>query len=107
MAAIEAYYEEEMRRPELITPERRQFYDFIHAIYPDRTEGMSEEVERAAFEAHNRRVLEHAEREPSFNRRFLVWHLGDGWEPLYRALDLPVPDAPFPHENKRTEYHGY
>jgi hypothetical protein len=107
MSALEEYYEEEMKRPELITPERREFHDFVDAIYPDWREGMSEEIERAAFEAHNRRVLEHAEREPRFNRRLLVWHVGDGWEPLCRALDLPVPDAPFPHENKRTEYHGY
>jgi hypothetical protein len=31
----------------------------------------------------------------------------DGWEPLCRALDLPVPEVPFPHKNKGAEYHGY
>ncbi len=107
MTAIDEHYEEEMRRPELITPERREFLDFTDAIYPDWREEFSEDVEKAFFEAHNRRVLEHAERDPSFNRRFLVWRPGDGWEPLCRALELPVPDVPFPHENKRAEYHGY
>lgn len=31
--------------------------------------------------------------------RLLEWTPGDGWEPLCAALDVPVPDAPFPHEN--------
>jgi hypothetical protein len=107
MAAIETRFEEEMRRPDLLTAERRAFFDFVNAIYPDWQEGVSEETERAFFELHNRRVLEHAERHPSFNERFLVWHPREGWEPLCRALELPVPDAPFPHKNKRNEYHGY
>jgi hypothetical protein len=24
-----------------------------------------------------------------------------------KALNLPVPNIPFPHDNKRSEYHGY
>ncbi len=107
MAALEEHYEEEMRRPDLITAERREFLDFADAIYPDWQEGLSEDTERAFFELHNRRVLAHAERHPSFNERFLVWRPQEGWEPLCRALGLPVPDVPFPHENKRSEYHGY
>ncbi len=31
--------------------------------------------------------------------RLLVWSAGDGWEPLCRFLELPVPDTPFPHLN--------
>ena len=31
--------------------------------------------------------------------RLLVWSVGDGWEPLCRFLELPVPDTPFPHLN--------
>jgi hypothetical protein len=107
MAALEEHYEEEMRRPDLITAERREFHDFVDAIYPDWQEGLSEDRERAFFESHNRRVLEHAARHPSFNERFLLWRPQEGWEPLCRALDLPVPDVAFPHENKRSEYHGY
>ena len=107
MAALEEHYEEEMRRPDLITAERREFLDFVDAIYPDWQEGLSEDTEGAFFALHNRRVLAHAERHPSFNERFLVWRPQEGWEPLCRALGLPVPDVPFPHENKRSEYHGY
>ena len=107
MAALDEHYEEEMKRPELITPERRAFHDFVDAIYPHWTDGVTESVERAFFESHNRRVLEHAERDERFKRRFLAWRVQDGWEPLCEALDLPVPDTPFPHENKRAEYHGY
>jgi hypothetical protein len=30
--------------------------------------------------------------------RLVVWNLGvDGWEPLAKALGVPVPDEPFPH----------
>lgn len=31
--------------------------------------------------------------------RLLVWSVSDGWEPLCRFLDLPVPSMPFPHLN--------
>jgi len=36
--------------------------------------------------------------------RLLVWHPGDGWEPICDALDLPVPDQPFPHTNTTAEF---
>jgi hypothetical protein len=36
--------------------------------------------------------------------RLVEWQPGDGWEPLCRALALPVPDAPFPHENSTADY---
>jgi hypothetical protein len=37
-------------------------------------------------------------------QRLVEWQPGDGWEPICRALDLPVPDAPFPHENSTADY---
>jgi hypothetical protein len=38
----------------------------------------------------------------AFSDRFLevCWEEGDGWDQLCLFLDLPVPDAPFPHSNK-------
>ena len=36
--------------------------------------------------------------------RLVEWQPGDGWEPLCTALGLPVPDAPFPHENSTAEF---
>jgi hypothetical protein len=107
MLTLENHYVEERRNPELITDERRAYLDFFDAIYPDALEGMSEEREKAFFDAHNRRVLEFAARDASFKKRLLVWRAEDGWGPLCQALDLPVPRIPFPHKNKRAEFHGY
>jgi hypothetical protein len=107
MVTLEKHFEEEWKRPELITAERREFHKFVDAIYPHLQSGPSEDIERVFFESHNRRVLEHAERDQRFNQRFLVWRPEQGWEPLCKALDLPVPNAPFPHKNKSAEYHGY
>jgi hypothetical protein len=36
--------------------------------------------------------------------RLLVWSVQEGWEPLCEFLELPVPDAPFPRVNDRTEF---
>jgi hypothetical protein len=36
--------------------------------------------------------------------RLLEWQAADGWEPICRALDLPVPDDPFPWRNRRGEW---
>jgi hypothetical protein len=38
--------------------------------------------------------------------RLLVWSPGDGWEPLCELLELPVPDAPFPHLNESKAFEG-
>ncbi|MEV0234669.1 sulfotransferase family protein [Nonomuraea sp. NPDC050786] len=35
--------------------------------------------------------------------RLLEWQPADGWGPLCAALDLPVPDEPFPHENTTAD----
>lgn len=35
--------------------------------------------------------------------RLLVFNMRDGWEPLCRFLDLPIPNKPFPHRNKNGE----
>jgi hypothetical protein len=37
-------------------------------------------------------------------QRLLVYEAGQGWEPLCRFLDVPVPDAPYPSENSRAEF---
>jgi hypothetical protein len=53
----------------------------------------------AAYEKHNAMVRAQVDPE-----RLVVWQPGDGWAPLCRALDLPEPDAPFPHENTTAEF---
>lgn len=36
--------------------------------------------------------------------RLLVYHVKEGWEPLCRFLDVPVPTTPFPHLNDTAEF---
>lgn len=36
--------------------------------------------------------------------RSLEYTVGDGWEPLCKFLDKPVPDVPFPHVNTMDAY---
>lgn len=38
--------------------------------------------------------------------RLLVFEAKEGWAPLCAFLDVPVPDAPFPRVNSRTELQG-
>lgn len=37
--------------------------------------------------------------------RLLTYHIGDGWEPLCRFLNKPVPDAPYPRTNAAEDFH--
>ena len=36
--------------------------------------------------------------------RLLVWSVTEGWEPLCDFLEVPVPEAPFPHLNDSKEF---
>jgi len=36
--------------------------------------------------------------------RLLVFHVADGWDPLCRFLELPVPDTAFPHSHPKNEF---
>jgi sulfotransferase family protein len=53
----------------------------------------------AGYEAHNAAV-----RETIPTGRLVEWRPGDGWEPICAALDVPVPDEPFPHVNTTEEF---
>jgi len=53
----------------------------------------------AAYEAHNAEV-----RASVPAGRLIDWQPGDGWEPICRALGLPVPAEPFPHVNTTSEF---
>lgn len=107
MQSITRQIREEKSKPEQMTEARRAYLEFLYALYPDLDEGYGREEEIAFFEAHNRKVIAFAEQNAAFRKRLLVWQAQDGWEPICAALDLPVPDTPFPHSNRRTEYHGY
>ncbi|HEX5586575.1 MAG TPA: sulfotransferase [Acidimicrobiia bacterium] len=60
-----------------------------------------EAAAKRAYEAHNAAVR--ATIEPG---RLVDWQPGDGWEPICTALDIAVPDAPFPHVNTTEEFRG-
>ena len=51
------------------------------------------------FRRHNAAVIAAIPKE-----RLLVYEAGQGWEPLCAFLGVPVPDAPFPHVNTRTDF---
>jgi hypothetical protein len=34
----------------------------------------------------------------------LVFDVAEGWAPLCRFLDVPVPDGPFPHMNSTEQF---
>lgn len=36
--------------------------------------------------------------------RLLVFHVADGWDPLCRFLELPVPNTAFPHRHPKKEF---
>lgn len=36
--------------------------------------------------------------------RLLIWGPADGWEPLCKFLDKPIPDGPVPHVNESKEF---
>ena len=53
----------------------------------------------AAYEAHNAAV-----RDAIPASRLVEWRPGDGWGPLCAALDVAVPEEPFPHVNTTEEF---
>ena len=57
------------------------------------------EAARRAYDEHNAHVRATVPAE-----RLVDWMPGDGWEPICAALDLPLPDEPFPHVNTTDEF---
>ena len=53
----------------------------------------------AAYEKHNADVRARAPK-----ARLVEYRPGDGWEPLCKALDVPVPKEPYPKTNTREEW---
>jgi len=78
------------------------FHAFVHELIVERTFGgrLDDRAHaRRVFEAHNQAVIDAIP--PA---RLLVYRPGDGWEPLCRFLDVPVPDGAFPHLNDTAWY---
>ena len=99
---------DEKSQSDRLTPQRREYLDFLYALYPNLDqEDSTREEDIGYFIEHNEKVVSYAESNGEFSKRLLVWRPGDGWEPICEALGLPVPDIEFPHSNRRSEYHGY
>ena len=54
---------------------------------------------KTAYEQHNARV-----RKTIPPERLLVWNAAQGWDPICKALGLPVPGIPFPWVNRRSDW---
>jgi hypothetical protein len=81
------------------------FHAMVHALIVERTfAGRLDDRAHAkrVFEEHNRAVIDAI---PA--SRLLVYQPGDGWEPLCRFLDVPVPDEDFPHLNDTAWYRAH
>ncbi len=52
-----------------------------------------------AFNQHNEFV-----RNAGLGTRLLEWKASEGWEPLCGALDLPIPEEPFPYVNSTEDF---
>ncbi|MFD1673807.1 sulfotransferase family protein [Alicyclobacillus fodiniaquatilis] len=57
------------------------------------------EIMKAAYERHNDTVRQNVS-----SNRLLEWQPTEGWAPICQALDLPVPNIPFPWVNRRAEW---
>lgn len=57
------------------------------------------EILMAAYERHNAEVQRAIPPE-----RLLNWQAAEGWTPICRALDLPIPAEPFPWTNRRADW---
>ena len=55
-----------------------------------------------AIEVYNRNIENVHSVVPA--ERLLVHNLGDGWEPLCRWLDLPLPDVDYPKGNTTQDF---
>jgi hypothetical protein len=69
---------------------------FSNTFTPD---FLDEAPAKAAFERHTADV-----RKRAATSRLLEWRAQDGWEPLCKALGVPVPDEPFPVTNTAEEF---
>jgi hypothetical protein len=76
---------------------RRMTTDLMATRFTDKLD--DETAAKAAYEKHNAEVRASIPRD-----RLVEWQPGDGWQPLCDALNLPVPDQPFPHVNTTADF---
>jgi Sulfotransferase domain len=74
----------------------RMVTGMLHRFTPDLSDAAAT---KAAYERHNADV-----RATAAPERLVDWQPGDGWQPICDALDVPVPDTPFPHVNTTADF---
>jgi hypothetical protein len=57
----------------------------------------------ARYEQHNREVREYFRDRPA-DLLEVCWETGSGWKEVCAFLDRPVPEIPFPHENRAADH---
>lgn len=86
----------------MIIPKARQIREMTNATIWERVfHGKFEDKEyaRKIFEQHE------ADVKAAFGpEKLLVFHPKEGWEPLCRFLNVPVPETPFPNVNDRADF---
>jgi len=60
---------------------------------------LDKEFAEKAYNKHHEEVKKHV---PA--KQLLVFDVCEGWEPLCKFLDVPVPEEPLPHTNKREDF---
>lgn len=71
--------------------------ELYKSVYPDGVD--DPETAQKSFLAHIERVKAGVPPE-----RLLIWEVEEGWQPICKALNLPVPDETFPHTNTTEEF---
>lgn len=81
-------------------PPVAEWFDTVFSLLADAGfDPKDEAATKAAYESHNNAVRAAVPAE-----RLVDWSPGDGWKPICDALDLAVPEAPFPHVNTTDEF---
>jgi hypothetical protein len=84
-----------------LPPEMADWFEMWRAVASARftADWTDKDAAIAAYERHNAEV-----RASVPSRNLVDWQARDGWEPLCDALDMDVPDEPFPHLNTREDF---
>jgi hypothetical protein len=82
----------------MLTPE---WLAMIHAMFARYQSGQvpDHDTMKAALKENTARAMREVPAE-----RLLVWQASDGWEPICKALGVPVPAEPFPRTNTSEEW---
>lgn len=90
-------------RSEWDAPGTNDWWDMAVTMFEGFTpDFLDRDAAMAAVEAWNADVRATAPAD-----RLVIWETGAGWEPICDALDLPVPDEPFPHTNTTAQFREY